>query len=105
MTSPVLSVGLVIRACNNCLAIHEGGIRARSRHRPPAAMSPHEASLPHTNPQLPPIQPEHFTFFPAMAIIFFSAYMAAAIGWIVLFALKRSGVHRLSDMQSPTERE
>jgi hypothetical protein len=58
-----------------------------------------EQSLPLDYPQqLPPIQPEHFTFFPAMAVIFLSAYAAALIGWIVLFALRRSGVHRLSEM-------
>jgi hypothetical protein len=57
-----------------------------------------QASLPHSNPHLPPIQPQHFTFFPAMALIFFSAYAAAAIGWVVLFTIRRSGVHRLSEI-------
>ncbi len=58
-----------------------------------------EESLPHAYPQqLPPIQPEHFTFFPAMAVIFLSAYAVAIIGWAILFALRRSGVHRLSEM-------
>ena len=58
-----------------------------------------EESLPLAYPQqLPPVQPEHFTFFPAMAVIFLSAYAAAVIGWAVLFALRRSGVHRLSEM-------
>jgi hypothetical protein len=58
-----------------------------------------EESLPQAYPQqLPPIHAEHFTFFPAMAAIFLSAYVAAAIGWAVLFALRRSGVHRLSEM-------
>ena len=66
-----------------------------------------EESLPHAYPQqLPPIQPEHFTFFPAMAVIFLSAYAAAVIGWAVLFALRRSGVHRLSEMpDAPPERQ
>jgi hypothetical protein len=60
-----------------------------------------ENSLPSAYPQqLPPIQPENFTFFPAMAVIFLSAYAAAVIGWAVLFALRRSGVHRLSEMQA-----
>jgi hypothetical protein len=58
-----------------------------------------EESLPLAYPQhLPPIKPEHFTFFPAMAVIFLSAYAAAVIGWLVLFALRRSGLHRLSEM-------
>jgi hypothetical protein len=33
-----------------------------------------------------------------MAVIFLSAYTVAVIGWAVLFALRRSGVHRLSEM-------
>src|SRR5580698_2452804 len=57
-----------------------------------------EDSLPYSNPQLPPIHAEHFTFFPAMAAIFLSACTVAVIGWAVLFALRRSGVHRLSEM-------
>src|ERR1700683_5141368 len=57
-----------------------------------------QESLPYSNPQLPPIHAEHFTFFPAMAVIFLSAYAAAVIGWVVLFALRSSGVHRLSEM-------
>jgi hypothetical protein len=57
-----------------------------------------EDSLPYSNPQLPPIHAEHFTFFPAMAVIFLSAYAMAVIGWAVLFALRRSGMHRLSEM-------
>src|SRR6202035_4392715 len=62
-----------------------------------------EESLPLAYPQqLPPIHPEHFTFFPAMAVIFLSAYAAAVIGWVVLFALRRSGVHRLSEMPDAT---
>jgi hypothetical protein len=65
-----------------------------------------EESLPHAYPQqLPPIQPEHFTFFPAMAVIFLSAYAAAVIGWVVLFALRRSGVHRLSEMADAEPRK
>jgi hypothetical protein len=65
-----------------------------------------EESFPLAYPQqLPPIQPGHFTFFPAMAVIFLSAYAAALIGWAVLFALRRSGVHRLSEMPDATPRK
>jgi hypothetical protein len=55
-------------------------------------------SLPYSNPQLPPIQAGHFTFFPAMAVIFLAAYAVAVIAWAVFFALRRSRVHRLSEM-------
>jgi hypothetical protein len=65
-----------------------------------------EESLPSAYPgQLPAIHPGHFTFFPTMAVILLSAYVAAAIGWGVLFALRRSGVHRLSDMPPTAERK
>jgi hypothetical protein len=56
------------------------------------------ASLPETNPQLPPIRPEHFMFFPAIAQMFIFFYAAGLLGWAILFALRRSGVHRLSDL-------
>jgi hypothetical protein len=56
------------------------------------------ASLPDTNPQLPPIRPEHFTFFPTIALMFVFFYAAGLVGWVILFALRRSGGHRLSDL-------
>jgi hypothetical protein len=56
------------------------------------------ASLPETNPQLPPIRPEHFTFFPAIAQMFIFFYAAGLLGWVILFALRRSGMHRLSEL-------
>jgi hypothetical protein len=64
-----------------------------------------QESLPYANPHLPPIQSSHFTLFPAMAVIFFSAYAAAVIGWAMLFALRRSGVHRLSEMPAGEARK
>jgi len=30
-------------------------------------------------------------------------YVAGAIGWAILFALHRSGVHRLGDIDSPAQ--
>jgi hypothetical protein len=57
------------------------------------------ASLPHTNPPVGPIQPAHLTFLPPVLLMFAMAYGAGVIGWALLFALKRSGVHRLSGIQ------
>jgi hypothetical protein len=57
-----------------------------------------QASLPHANPPIAPIQPEHLTLLPTLAIMFLIIYAIGATGWIVLFALRRSGVHRLSEM-------
>jgi hypothetical protein len=61
------------------------------------------ASVPDINPHVGPIQPAHFTFFPALLVIFAGAYLAGVIGWVILFALHRSGFHRLTDM--PTSQQ
>jgi len=51
---------------------------------------------PTSNTPLGPIHPTGFTFLPTMAVIFAIAACAGTAGWLVLFALHRSGVHRLS---------
>jgi hypothetical protein len=61
------------------------------------------ASLSGVNPQLGPIEPAHFNFFPMIGLMFVFFYAAGVLGWAVLFALRRSGVHRLSDMPPATE--
>ena len=50
-------------------------------------------------PHVGPIQPAHFTFVPTIVLMLAGAYAVGLIGWASLFALKRSGVHRLSGMQ------
>jgi hypothetical protein len=62
------------------------------------------ASVPDVNPPLVTIQPTHQTFLPTFALMFLGVYLAGAVGWVVLFALRRSGVHRLSDMSSSPKR-
>jgi len=59
-----------------------------------------QASLPAVNPQIGPIQPEHHTLLPIIALAFAFFYVAGALGWAILFALRRSGVHRLADMSA-----
>ena len=56
-----------------------------------------QASLPHSNPPVGPIQPAHFTFFPTLLLILAGACVAGAMGWAILFALHRSGMHRLAE--------
>jgi len=63
------------------------------------------ASLPHINPPVGPIQPERLTFLPPVLLMFAVAYAAGLIGWMILFALKRSGMHRLSQVQDSAGRE
>ena len=55
-------------------------------------------SLPNTNPYLPPIHPLPPTFAQAIGMMFGAVYLGAVIGWIVLYVMRRSGVHRLEDM-------
>ena len=62
-----------------------------------------QASLPNLNPPIGPIRPATFTFFPTIALMFLFFYVAGAIGWAILFALYRSGVHRLGDIDSPAQ--
>ena len=62
------------------------------------------ASVPDINPLVGPIQPVHLTILATMALMFLAVYIAGAVGWIVLFALRRSGVHRLSEMSSTPQR-
>lgn len=63
-----------------------------------------QASLPDTSPHLPPIQP-HFTLLSGLLEMFLAVYAAAALGWIILFVLRRSGVHRLSETPAAPERK
>jgi len=57
-----------------------------------------QASLPNVNPQIGPIQPMHQTFLPSVALMVLFFYAAGILGWAVLYALRRSGVHRLDAM-------
>jgi hypothetical protein len=58
---------------------------------------------PRTNTPLGPIHPAGFTFLPTMAVVFAIAAFAGTVGWTVLFALRRSGVHRLSACDPASE--
>jgi len=57
------------------------------------------ASVPNVNPPLPiHIQPVHSILLGGIPLLFAFFYAAGLIGWAILFALRRSGVHRLADM-------
>jgi len=62
------------------------------------------ASVPYSDQHVGPIQPAHFTFLPTVLVILGGACLAGAIGWAILFALHRSGVHRLAEFD-PASRE
>ncbi len=56
-------------------------------------------SVPNVDPPLPVhIQPTHSILLGGMPLLFAFFYAAGLIGWAILFALRRSGVHRLSDI-------
>ena len=57
------------------------------------------ASVPNVDPPLPiHIQPTHSILLGGMPLFFAFFYAAGLIGWAILFALRRSGVHRLADI-------
>jgi hypothetical protein len=56
-------------------------------------------SLPRTSPQLPAIHPAAPTFVQAIVVMFAITYISAIVAWVVLHAMRRSGVHRLSDLE------
>jgi len=58
-----------------------------------------QASLPDTHPYVGPIQPAQFTLISTFAVLFLAGCVIGAVGWAVLFALRRSGVHRLSELR------
>lgn len=57
-----------------------------------------QRSLPDASPKLGPIQPAHFQFLPWILGMLAFFYAVGSIGWIILFALHRSGVHRLAEV-------
>jgi hypothetical protein len=57
------------------------------------------------NPQSSPLDAEQITVFGAFAVIFIVVAVLAAIGWAVLFAMGRSGVHRLSQISAGSNRD
>jgi hypothetical protein len=63
-----------------------------------------QASLPDTHPYVGPIQPAQFSVIATFAVVFVAGCVVAAVGWAVLFALRRSGVQRLSELRPSGDR-
>jgi hypothetical protein len=57
-----------------------------------------EFSGPYPSPQVGPIHAADFTLVPTLLILLAAAAVAALLGWAIVFAARRSGTHRLSDM-------
>lgn len=63
------------------------------------------ASVPHTNPPVGPIQPAQATIMETMLVTLIWAIAAGVIGWGILYALRRTGVQQLSEMNpAPSQR-
>ena len=60
-------------------------------------------SLPHVNPQIGPIQAGHSTLLPPIAIFFAFFYALGLIGWVIVHALRKSGVYRLDEISGPAK--
>lgn len=56
------------------------------------------ASVPHANPPIGPIHPTQATIVQTMLVALVWAIAAGAIGWGLLYALRRTGVQQLSEM-------
>jgi hypothetical protein len=63
-----------------------------------------QASLPDTHPYVGPIQPAQFALISTFALLFVAGCVIGAVGWAVLFALRRSGVQRLSQLHPSGDR-
>jgi len=56
------------------------------------------ASIPHGSLPVGPIQPAQITIVPSLLVTMVTAIVIAVIGWAILFALHRTGVHRISEV-------
>jgi len=57
-----------------------------------------QASIPYANPQVGAIKAAEFAALPTLLIALLGACVAGVVGWAILFALRRSGIHRLSEI-------
>jgi hypothetical protein len=60
-------------------------------------------SVPEAHRQVGPIRSADFTVVPSFALLLVIACAAGAIGWAVVFAMKRSGVQRLEGLRGSGE--
>ena len=63
-----------------------------------------KASIPHANPPVGPIQPAHAAILETLSATLIWAIAAGAIGWGILYALRRTGIHQLSEMKPSGQR-
>jgi hypothetical protein len=54
-------------------------------------------SVPPSSTPIGPIPPTHSVLVGGIVLMFAFVYLAGMIGWLILFAMRRSGIHRLSE--------
>ena len=57
-----------------------------------------ERSLSQMNPQVVPIEPSHWSLVPPVVLLWMFFCALGLLGWVVMFGLRKSGVHRLEQM-------
>ena len=57
------------------------------------------ASVPHSSMNVPPIQMQ-VTIVPTLLVVLFGTAAVGVLGWAILFALRRSGVHHFSGIDA-----
>jgi hypothetical protein len=57
-----------------------------------------QASVPYANPHVGAIQSAQFTVVPSLMLTLVGACLVGAIGWVITFALHRSGIQRFSEV-------
>jgi len=60
-----------------------------------------QMSVPASHQQVGPIRSAEFTVLPSFALLFLLTCAVGAIGWAVVYALRRSGVQRLEGLKAP----
>lgn len=55
-------------------------------------------SIPHANPPVGHIRPSQISVLPTLLLVMISAIGTGVIGWAILFAVRRSGLQQLSEM-------
>jgi hypothetical protein len=59
-----------------------------------------QSVLPSSSPALGPIEPAHVAVVPSFFVGLALILSCAALGWLLVFALRRSGLHRLSNLDT-----
>ena len=57
-----------------------------------------ERSLSQVNPQITPIQPSDWALVPPVVVLWMFFCALGLVGWGIVYALKRSGMHRLAEI-------